>query len=309
MKVVFMGSSPFAMPSLSYLYEKHELLCIYTKPAKPANRGMKLTPSDSEIFALNNNVPYLTPSRFTPDEIETLKAMNADCIVVASYGLILPSAVLNAAKYPAVNLHGSILPHLRGAAPIQHAILRGDEICGVTLQVMTKEVDAGDILLQQELQLNHTETHESLLYSLGLFGPTLLDEFFSNPEGYLNNRIIQDSTFATFAPKIQKSEYKINFETEEAIQIERKIRAFNGNCWAVFDNIRIKILDAEIIPNDERYSAQNSGFYGDIVDKYFTIHTKKGFIRLLTIKPDGKKEMAARDFLNGHKHLVTIKHH
>lgn len=304
-----MGSSPFAMPSLTYLYENHELLCIYTKPAKPAHRGMKLTPSDSEIFALENEIPYETPKKFSEDDIELLKSFNADFIIVASYGLILPDAVLNAAKYPAINLHGSLLPHLRGAAPIQHSILNGDTITGVTLQVMTKEVDAGDIILQQEITLNHSETHESLLHSLGLFGPTLLDEFFSDPDGYLNNRTIQDSTFKTFAPKIQKSDYEINFANEEAIQIERKIRAFNGNCWAIFDGIRVKILDAVIIDTPETYSANNCAFKGEIIDKHFTIHTKNGFIRLLKVKPEGKKEMSGKDFLNGHKNLITIKHH
>lgn len=298
-----MGSSSFAMPSLQYLHEHHELLCIYTKPAKPANRGLKLTPSDSEVFAIEHGIPFKTPKKFSSDEIDALKNFRADFIVVASYGLILPEAVLNAAKYPAVNLHGSLLPNLRGAAPIQHAILNGDQITGVTLQVMTKEVDAGDILLQQEIELYQNETHSSLMKDLGLFGPTLLDEFFSNYDIILNNRTIQDPSVATFAPKISKSEYEIDFKSSDAIDIERKIRAFDGKCWAIFDGIRVKILSAEVINTDSNPECSRC-FFGDVIDKYFTVYTKKGFIRLLTVKPEGKREMSGIDFLNGHKYLL-----
>ena len=140
--------------SLQYLHENHDLICIYTIPAKPANRGLKLKPTDSEKFAIENGIPFKTIRKFSDEDVRILKSFSADFIIVASYGIILPESVLNAAKYPALNLHGSLLPKLRGASPIQYSILNGDTETGVTLQVMSKEVDAGDILLQKKLELH-----------------------------------------------------------------------------------------------------------------------------------------------------------
>ena len=293
MKAVFMGTPDFALEALKALYSAHDVVCVYTRAPKPAGRGHKLTPSPVQTYAEERGIPVRTPSTLkTPEELEAFKALNADVAIVAAYGMILPAAYLTAFPHGCLNIHGSILPRWRGAAPIQRAIMAGDEETGVTLMQMDAGMDTGDMLLVKKIAITPKTTAETLYEDMAkLGGEALLEGLKKLEEGTLLPRK-QPEEGVTYAPKIDKGEAKIdwNLSAREIDCRRRGLSPYPG-AWFMLDGERVAVIDAE--PVKSEISAPVGTVVGD------TVVCKEGGLKLLTLQRQGKKPLPVADFLRG----------
>ena len=296
MKIVYMGTPDFAVPALRALAEKHEVAAVFTQPDKPVGRKQILTPPDVKVCAQEIGIPVCQPASMkTPEALELLKSFAPDVVVVAAYGQILPQAVLDVPKYGCVNIHGSLLPKYRGAAPIQQAVLNGDSVTGVTTMLMDAGLDTGDILLVKETPIGENETSAELFDRLSVLGGELILETLAALE---NGTVIpkkQDESLATHTSKIDKSLCPVDF-SRSALQIHNQIRGLYS--WpvatATICGKRVKIHRAKI--------AEGSGRAGEILSvKPLVIACGEGAIELLELQPEGKKKMTAEAFAAGHK--------
>ena len=274
MKLVYMGTPDFAVPALKALAQAHEVAAVFTQPDKPVGRKQILTPPDVKVCAQSLGIPVCQPPSMKTDEaFEQLKAYAPDVIVVAAYGQILPKAVLDLPRYGCVNIHGSLLPKYRGAAPIQQAVLNGDSVTGVTTMLMDVGLDTGDILLTRETPIGENETAAELFDRLSLLGGELILETLSALEQGTVTPQKQDETKATHTSKIDKSLCPIDFTQS------------GGK--------RVKIHKA-------RLSAK-SGRAGAILSvKPLVIACGEGAVEILELQPEGKKKMSAEAFAAGH---------
>ncbi|MBD1142188.1 methionyl-tRNA formyltransferase, partial [Pelagibacterales bacterium SAG-MED32] len=233
-RILFMGTAPFSIPTLQKIITGgYELKGVYTSPSKKANRGMQISKSPVALYAEENNLELYSPKELrSPEEIKFIRDMNLDFIVVIAYGLILPEEILNLPKFGCYNLHASILPRWRGAAPIQRSMIEGDEMTGVTIMKMNKGLDTGDIVLQDKLKINISESYTELETRLSLMGADLFEKFFKDSL-FKNITQKQDDTLSCYAEKISKQETKI-FWKEDALKIVRRINAYNPNPGAWF---------------------------------------------------------------------------
>ena len=296
MKIVYMGTPDFAVPALRALAEKHEVAAVFTQPDKPVGRKQILTPPDVKVCAQEIGIPVCQPASMkTPEALELLKSFAPDVVVVAAYGQILPQAVLDVPKYGCVNIHGSLLPKYRGAAPIQQAVLNGDSVTGVTTMLMDAGLDTGDILLVKETPIGENETSAELFDRLSALGGELILETLAALE---NGTVIpkkQDESLATHTSKIDKSLCPVDF-SRSALQIHNQIRGLYS--WpvatATICGKRVKIHRAKL--------AEGSGRAGEILSvKPLVIACGEGAIELLELQPEGKKKMTAEAFAAGHK--------
>ena len=240
MKIIFAGTPEFAATALAALLEtEHEIVAVYTQPDRKAGRGQKLTASAVKQLALQHNLPVYQPLHFKSSTEEglaaqaELKALNADVMVVAAYGLILPQVVLDMPKYGCLNIHGSLLPRWRGAAPIQRAISSGDQETGVTIMKMAAGLDTGDMMYKTLCPIEATDTSASLHDKLALQGAQATVAVLASEEHlqrYLATREVQDEALTVYAHKLSKAEAQIDW-SQSAVQIDRNIRAFNP--WPV----------------------------------------------------------------------------
>ena len=240
MKIIFAGTPEFAATALAALLEtEHEIVAVYTQPDRKAGRGQKLTASAVKQLALQHNLPVYQPLHFKSSTEEglaaqaELKALNADVMVVAAYGLILPQVVLDMPKYGCLNIHGSLLPRWRGAAPIQRAISSGDQETGVTIMKMAAGLDTGDMMYKTLCPIEATDTSASLHDKLALQGAQATVAVLASEEHlqrYLETREVQDEALTVYAHKLSKAEAQIDW-LQSAVQIDRNIRAFNP--WPV----------------------------------------------------------------------------
>ena len=240
MKIIFAGTPEFAAVALKALIEtEHEIVAVYTQPDRKAGRGQKLTASAVKQLALTHNLPVYQPLHFkssTEEGLaaqEELKALNADVMVVAAYGLILPQVVLDMPKYGCLNIHGSLLPRWRGAAPIQRAIATGDNETGVTIMKMAAGLDTGDMMLKTICPIEATDTSATLHDKLAIQGAEATVQVLASEESlqkYLETREVQDEALTVYAHKLSKAEAQIDW-SQDAVQIDRNIRAFNP--WPV----------------------------------------------------------------------------
>lgn len=240
MKIIFAGTPEFAATALAALLQtEHEIVAVYTQPDRKAGRGQKLTASAVKQLALEHHLPVYQPLHFKASTEEGLAAQqeladfNADVMVVAAYGLILPQAVLDLPKYACLNIHGSLLPRWRGAAPIQRAIATGDAETGVTIMKMAAGLDTGDMLFKTFCPITAEDTSASLHDKLAVQGAEAICAVLASEEklkDYLDNREVQDEAFTVYAQKLSKAEAQIDW-TQPAINIDRNIRAFNP--WPV----------------------------------------------------------------------------
>ena len=240
MKIIFAGTPEFAATALAALLKTdHEIVAVYTQPDRKAGRGQKLTASAVKQLALEHNVPVYQPLHFKSSTDEglaaqaELKALNADVMVVAAYGLILPQVVLDTPKYGCLNIHGSLLPRWRGAAPIQRAIATGDAETGVTIMKMAAGLDTGDMMYKTICPIEPQDTSASLHDKLAQQGAEATVKVLESEESlqhYLDHREVQDEALTVYAHKLSKAEAKIDW-TQDAITIDRNIRAFNP--WPV----------------------------------------------------------------------------
>lgn len=299
MNLIFFGSDLFALPSLRALVQsKHKILCVVTQPDKPAGRGQKISSCPAAVLTKNLKLPLLQPASLK--SIETQKELLAprpDVLVVVAYGKFLPQELVDATPKKAVNLHPSLLPKYRGAAPMQRAILNGDQKTGVTTAVVSDKMDAGDIFLQCETPLDEMETFAGLEQQLSTLGAELLLKTLDGIErGTLKPKPQNDSK-ATFAPKLTKEEGHLNFN-ESAEKLYNKVRALNPwpGTFCYFNQHRLKVLEAAPL---DRPSQQNPGTVIENKEGLIVACGQKALC-LLEIQLEGKKKMGAKEFLKGH---------
>ncbi|GFZ93783.1 methionyl-tRNA formyltransferase [Elstera cyanobacteriorum] len=292
MRLAFMGTPVFAAVALQALIDAgHEIAAVYAQPARPAGRGQKPQPSPVENLARQHGLPVFTPiSLKAPEEQAAFAALNLDAAVVAAYGLILPRAVLEAPKRGCFNIHGSLLPRWRGAAPIQRAILAGDAATGITIMQMEAGLDTGPMLLKGVLPITAETTGGSLHDALADLGARLMVQYLADPAAYPPE--VQPEDGVTYAAKIDKAELKLDWSLP-AGQLDRVIRTFapKPGAWAEINGERVKVLAA--VP------APGSGVPGTALDDAVTIATGEGALRLTHLQRPGKGPVAAADLLRG----------
>ncbi len=302
LNIIFAGTPDFAAQHLQALLDsEHNVIAVYTQPDKPSGRGKKLQASPVKQLAEAHNIPVYQPKSLRKEEVQVeLKALNADVMVVVAYGLILPEAVLKAPKYGCLNVHGSILPRWRGAAPIQRAIWAGDSQTGVTIMQMDIGLDTGDMLYKVYTDILPTETSASLYQKLAELAPPALLEVLNGLENQQFKPEKQDDDLANYAEKLTKEEAKLDWNLL-ACQLERNIRAFNPAPIAFLtvnvngNEERIKVYQANVLPHQEKVLGTVIAF-----DKTgLKIATQDGVLNITQLQPQGKKPMSVQDFLNG----------
>lgn len=302
LNIIFAGTPDFAATHLqALLNSEHNVIAVYTQPDKPAGRGKKLQASPVKQLAEAHHIPVYQPKSLRKEEAQSeLQALNADVMVVVAYGLILPEAVLKAPKYGCLNVHGSLLPRWRGAAPIQRSIWAGDTETGVTIMQMDIGLDTGDMLHKVTTPILATETSASLYAKLAeLAPPALLEVLNGLTSGQFKPEKQQDEQ-ANYAEKLTKEEAKLDWNMT-ACQLERNIRAFNPAPMAYLTLMvneveeRIKVYQAEVLPHQEKAVGTVLA-----VDKNgIQIATQQGVLNITQLQPAGKKPMSVQDFLNG----------
>ncbi|EKO3975900.1 methionyl-tRNA formyltransferase [Vibrio fluvialis] len=298
LRIVFAGTPDFAARHLAALLSsEHEVIAVYTQPDRPAGRGKKLTASPVKNLALEHNIPVYQPENFKSDEAkQELAALNADIMVVVAYGLLLPKAVLDTPKLGCINVHGSILPRWRGAAPIQRSIWAGDSETGVTIMQMDVGLDTGDMLKIATLPIEASDTSGSMYDKLAELGPQALVECLSDIAQGTAVAVKQDDALANYAQKLSKEEAKIDW-TLSAQAIERCVRAFNPwpmSHFAVADN-QIKVWQARVEAGSSKQAA-GTILKADKTGIYVT--TGAEILVLESLQIPGKKALPVQDILN-----------
>ncbi len=297
MRIIYMGTPDFAVPALKALDKsKHEVIAVFTQPDKPRGRKMIMTPPDVKVCAQKLGLPVYQPQSLKDEiVINKINKLKPDVIVVAAYGKILPKAVLDSPKYGCINIHGSLLPKYRGAAPIQQAVLNGDEVTGVTTMLMDVGLDTGDILLTKQTKIGSCETSGELFDRLAVLGGELIIETLSALENGTLTPKRQDESLATHTSKIDKTACPIDF-SNSAQHIHNQVRGLNPWPVAVFrlDGKNIKVFSTKV--------CDSSGKAGTVLSiKPFIIACGVGSIEIVELQPEGKKRMSAEAFLAGHR--------
>ena len=293
-----MGTPDFAVPALKKLAQspKHTVAAVFTQPDKPQGRKMIMTPPDVKVCAQELSIPVYQPKSMKGDDaFAQLEEIDPDVIVVAAYGQILPKRVLDLPKFGCVNIHGSLLPKYRGAAPIQQAVLNGDKVTGVTTMLMDVGLDTGDILLTKETEIGINETSAELFDRLSLMGGELIEETLDALENGTVEPKKQDEKLASHTSKIDKSMCPVSFD-KPALEIHNRIRGLYS--WPIataqIGGKRVKIHKARLC--DKR------GRAGEILSvKPLVIACAEGSVEILELQPEGKKKMTAEAFAAGHK--------
>ncbi len=304
LKLIFAGTPDFAAVHLQALIDsEHEVVAVYTQPDRPAKRGKKLTPSAVKAVALTHDLPVYQPLNFKdPADVEQLAAHQADVMIVVAYGLLLPASVLNTPRYGCLNVHASLLPRWRGAAPIQRSLEAGDSCTGITIMQMDEGLDTGDMLHKLTTVISQADTGGSLHDRLAELGPpALLDTLSALENGTLQPEQ-QDDSQACYARKLSKNEAQLDWQ-QPSSELALKVRAFNPvpMAYSLLGNERIRILAAEavhkphtLLPGTIVRSAS------DGVD----VACGQGLLRLTHIQLPGKKAMTIADVLNGQPQLL-----
>jgi methionyl-tRNA formyltransferase len=290
MRIIFMGSPEFAVPTLNALVEaRHEVVAAYCQPPRPAGRGKAERKTAVQERAEQLGVEVRTPRTLRNEEEQArFRALDADLAVVAAYGLILPRPILEAPKAGCINVHASLLPRWRGAAPIQRAIVAGDEVSGVTIMRMDEGLDTGPMLLRRELDIRAKDAGQ-VTEELAELGASALMEWFAHP----SPSEPQPEEGATYASKVDKAEARIDWSVA-AEQIERQVRAFNPvpGAWFEANGERVKLLEAAVGDNA-------SGKPGEVLDDCLSIACGRGYIRPLKVQRAGRGVMTPGELLRG----------
>ena len=299
MKVVFMGTPDFAVPTLEKIIEAgHEVIGVVTQPDKAKGRGKKVLFPPVKEKALEHNLTVYQPRRARePEFIEQMRALNPDVMVVVAFGQILPKDILDIPKYGCINVHASLLPKYRGAAPIQWAVINGDAVSGVTTMQMDVGLDTGDMLLKTEVPLAEDETGGSLFDKLSTLGGELLIETLEKIQtGDIHPEKQDDSQAGEYARTLDKALGNVDFSMSAAA-IERLIRGLNPwpSAYTFYNGKTMKLWKAEVVPGTDAAPGQIVS-----VDKQsFTVQTGEGGLRILELQLEGKKRMDAGAFLRG----------
>lgn len=299
MKIVFMGTPDFAAHSLKCIVENHDVLCVITQPDKPKGRGQKMQPTPVKEVALENNIKVLQPKRIKEEKetIDYIKSLNPDIMVVVAYGQILSKEILDIPKFGCINVHASLLPSLRGAAPINWSIINGDKISGVTIMQMDEGLDTGDMLLKRETNIGESETAGELHDKLMNIGGELLVEALEKIEGGNIKGEKQDDSLSTYAHMMNKELGHINWEknAKEIYNLFRGVIPWPG-AYTYYNDTLIKIWSANYEKGDFK------GELGEIIkaDKNgILVKAKNGAILIKELQKVGGKRLDVASFLNG----------
>ena len=317
MRILFMGTPDFALESLKALYEaNYEIIGVVTKVDRPKGRGMKLIPTPVKEYALEKNLKVLQPEKVknNPQFLEEVKSLNPDLICVVAYGKILPQELLDIPKYGCINVHGSLLPNYRGAAPIQWAVLNGDKVTGITTMFMNAGMDTGDMLLKEEVEIGEDETTGELWDRLKLIGGKLLVETVKKVEEGNITRIPQPEE-GNIAPMLSKEMAKINWKEKSALEIKNLVRGLNPimGAYSYLNNKKIKFWKVQALKEEEllekftelkEYKERiNKKKNGTVLisnsKKGLFIKAKEGIIEVIEIQGENSKRMPINDFLRG----------
>lgn len=297
-KAVFMGTPSFAEPILKALIEELDVVMVVSQPDREKDRKGNIIFSPCKRLAIENNIEVFQPLKIKEDYQRIIDA-NPDIIITAAYGQIIPSAILDYPKYGCINVHGSLLPKLRGGAPIHHAIINGDKIAGVTIMYMDKKMDAGDIISQRSVDVDDNIILDDLYSNLSIVGRDLLIDTLPSIINGTNDRIKQNEDEVTFGYNITKEEEKIDFNNC-AINVHNKIRGLSSipGAYAIINNKRMKIYLSE---KTNIKSNSTPGTIENISSDGIFVSTNDYLIKLLNIKLEGKKRCDVKDFVNGIK--------
>ncbi len=305
LRIIFAGTPDFAARHLDALLSSgHQVVGVFTQPDRPAGRGKKLMPSPVKVLAEEHGLPVFQPASLRPQENQQLVAdLNADVMVVVAYGLILPKAVLDMPRLGCINVHGSLLPRWRGAAPIQRSLWAGDADTGVTIMQMDVGLDTGDMLYKLSCPITDEDTSATLYDKLAELGPKgLIDTL----QQLAYNRVqpeVQDEALVTYAEKLTKEEARLDWSLPAA-QLERCIRAFNPwpMSWLEIDGQPVKVWQASVIAGPVNAAP------GTIIEankQGIQVATVEGILNLESLQPAGKKAMSAQDLLNSRREWFT----
>jgi methionyl-tRNA formyltransferase len=300
MKIVFAGTPDFAVPTLQALLDSEHQICgVYTQPDRPAGRGRKLTASPVKALAFSANLPVFQPENFKQaGALEQLAALEPDLIVVIAYGLILPQAVLDIPKFGSINVHGSLLPRWRGAAPIHRAVMAGDDKTGITIMKVVKKLDAGDMLYKIECPINADSTSSELHDQLAEIGAQGLIQVVNQIEQGTLIAEPQDEALVTYAHKLEKNEAMLDWQ-KSAQELDRQVRGLNA--WPVAQTLYkgevLRVWRSEVIDGESDLPAGTISCQQHALD----VATGNGILRLLEVQLPGGKRIAGKDFLNAHQ--------
>jgi len=306
MKVIFMGTPDFAVYSLKALLEKHEVAAVVTQPDKPKGRGKKMQFPPVKELALAHGIEVLQPEKVRDAAVvEQLRSYGADLIAVTAFGQLLPESILNMPKYGCINVHGSLLPEYRGAAPIQRAIIDGKKITGITTMFMAKGMDTGDMLLKTEVEILPTDNFETLHDKMAEAGAQLLLDTIDGLEAGTITRIPQEEALATYAPMIHKETGHIDWSKkgQQIIDLMRGLHPGPG-AYALYEEEPLKLFWAETAEG-----AYPDAAFGEIVEvtkKDFAVKCGDGILRIKEVQARGGKKMAADAYLRGHEMKVGV---
>ncbi|MBP2859898.1 methionyl-tRNA formyltransferase [Dickeya oryzae] len=301
LRIIFAGTPDFAAQHLAALLSsEHEIVGVFTQPDRPAGRGNKLTPSPVKLLAEQHGIPVFQPKSLRPGENQQIVAgLNADVMVVVAYGLILPQAVLDMPRLGCLNVHGSLLPRWRGAAPIQRALWAGDDLTGVTIMQMDAGLDTGAMLHKIECPILPDDTSATLYDKLAKLGPQGLMETLAQLSSSQATAQVQDDSLATYAEKLSKEEARLDWQLS-AEQLERCIRAFNP--WPVsyflVEEQPVKVWKAQALDTQHQ---QQPGTVLAADKEGIRVATANGILNIQILQPSGKKAMSAQDLLNSRR--------
>ena len=305
LKIIFAGTPDFAVPALQALCDKgYEVVGVLTQPDRPSGRGLKLHPSPMKLKANELGIPVFQPSELkSKASYESLAAINFNVMIVAAYGLIIPQSILDLPSFGCFNIHASLLPRWRGAAPIHRAILMGDEVTGVTIMRVVQKLDAGDMIKKTEIQISEKDTTEQLTKTLAASGAHLMTEVMDElmSKGSLQSTA-QDEASVTYAEKVTKEESTINWQ-DTSLVIARKIRAFNSFPVAQteYREVVCKIWDAET-----SLETSQEAKAGQIIklDEFIHVKCGKGVLSIKELQIPGGKRLQSKEFILGHRPIL-----
>jgi len=304
-RVVFMGTPSFSVPVLDALIKNYKVKAVVTQPDKQVGRSGKIAKPPVKILAEENNILVVQLDN-VKEQYEEIIDLDPDLIVTCAYGQILPKELLDYPKYGCINVHASLLPKLRGGAPIHRAIINGDAKTGITIMYMAEGMDDGDIISQKEIEITSIDTASTLHDKLSVLGSDLLIETLPSILDGTNERIKQDKSKVTFAPIIKKEDEKVDF-SKTSREVYNKIRGLNGFPGAYFmlSGKRFKVWESTII--DEYFPHAIDGEIVKLYKEGIGVKTHNGVIILTIIQPEGKPRMKASDYLNGLKEDIVGK--
>lgn len=308
MKIIFSGSAEFALPALKSLLAvaQLQLVGVYTHPDRQAGRGLKVTTSVIKDYALMHNLPIFQPhSLKDPLAQEQLRSLQADVFIDVAYGMLLPKAVLGMFRFGCINIHPSLLPRWRGAAPIPHALMAGDKVTGVTIMQIDAGLDTGPILRQQELPITNEDTAASLLEKTAILGADLLMSVLPGIAAGTCKAVPQNDSLATYAPKLSKEEATLDWNLS-AHELERKIRAYNP--WPIahskIGEVELRVWQAIVLSATSKVGSEVGAIIA-ATPEGIDVTTGTGILRLLRLQIAGKKVLGVRELLQGYKTIFV----